>query len=61
MSLSPLAAEEVRLSALDLSRIQQAKGKPGMDRSTTGKPLSIAAREFTHGLGTHAPSVLHLD
>jgi len=56
-----LAAGEVRLSALDLTRVQQGSGKPGVDRSTKGKPLSIAAREYTHGLGTHAPSVLHLD
>ena len=61
------AAEEVRLSSLDLSHVQQGEGIPGMDVSTKGRPdakgksLSIAGREYTHGLGTRAPSVLHLD
>ncbi len=55
------AAEEVRLSALDLGHMQQSSGKPGVDRSTKGEPLRIAAREYAHGLGTHAPSALHLD
>ena len=59
--LSHAAAEEVRLSALDLSRTQQGNGKPGTDHSTTGKPLRIAGQAFTHGLGTSAPSILHLD
>jgi len=66
VSLLPLAvtlsaAEEVRLSSLNLSHVQQGEGKPRVDRSTKGKPLSIAARTYTHGLGTQAPSVLHLD
>jgi len=56
-----ISAEEVRLSALDLSRTQQGNGKPGMDRSTDGKPLRIAGQAFAHGLGTSAPSILHLD
>ena len=36
------AGETVRLSALDLSRAQQGKGKPGVDRSATGKGLRDA-------------------
>ncbi|KAB2639380.1 MAG: hypothetical protein DVB26_06965 [Verrucomicrobia bacterium] len=55
------AAEEVRLSALNLSRTQQGTGKPGTDHSTDGKPLRIAGQAFAHGLGTNAPSLLHLD
>ena len=54
------AAQEVHLSALDLSRTQQGNGKPGTDRSAGGKPLCIAGQAFAHGLGTCAPSILHL-
>jgi hypothetical protein len=54
-------AEEVSLSSLDLSRVQQGNGKPGVNRSVDGKPLGIAGHEYKQGLGTHAPSILHLD
>ena len=58
--ISLSAVEDVRLSSLDLSRMQQGDGKPGIDRSFDGKPLRIAGQDFAHGVGTHAPSVLHL-
>jgi hypothetical protein len=61
LASSAAAVENVRLSALDLTRAQQGDGKPGVDRSVKGKTLRIAGREYTHGFGTHAPSVLHLD
>lgn len=66
MSLASLgailsAAEDVRLSSLDLSHMQQGKGKPLADHATNGKPLSIAGHEYTHGVFTHAPSVLHVN
>ncbi len=54
------AVEEVRLSALDLSRIQQAVGKPGIDRTFDDKPLCIAGHDYANGLGTHAPSALYV-
>ncbi len=60
LSAGAATAEEVRLSALDLARVQQGEGKPGCDKSTQGKPLRIAGQEFKHGLGTQAPSVVHL-
>lgn len=55
------AADDVRLSSLDLSRAQQGNGKPGVDQTVDGKPLRIAGHQYAHGFGTHAPSVLHLD
>ena len=61
LAASASASEEVRLSSLDLARVQQGNGKPGLDRSVDGKPLCIAGHEYKHGLGTHAPSVVHLD
>ncbi len=66
-AVSPLKAmEEVRLSSLDLNRIQQRDGTPGVDQAASGrkeaaKPLSIAGKTYEHGCGTQAPSVLHLD
>ncbi|MCX6874784.1 MAG: NPCBM/NEW2 domain-containing protein [Verrucomicrobia bacterium] len=61
LAASAATAEEVRLSSLDLSRVQQGNGKPGLDRAVDGKPLRIAGREYAHGFGTHAPSIVHLD
>jgi len=55
------AAEEVRLSSLDLGLAQQGWGKPGIDRSVEGKRLRIAGRDYAHGYGTHAPGEVHLD
>lgn len=60
LAASTVAAEEVRLSSLDLNRAQQSGGKPGVDRSVNGKPLRIAGQDFAHGFGTSAPSTIHL-
>lgn len=54
-------AEEVRLSSLDLRHVQQRDGKPAADLAVGGKPLAIAGKGYAHGVGTQAPSVLHLD
>ena len=61
MAANVSAAEEVRLSSLDLSRVQQGREKPKADHSVDGKPMRIAGQQFTHGLGTHAPSVVHVN
>ncbi len=60
-SVIPLQAEEIRLSALDLSKMTQGYGKPGQDKSAAGLPLKIAGREFKHGVGTHAPSLFYVN
>lgn len=57
---SASALEQVWLSSLDLSRVQQGSGKPGADQSVNKQPLCIAGRKYSHGLGTSAPSVLHI-
>jgi len=54
-------AEDVRLSSLDLSHVQQGREKPKADHSVEGKPMRIAGQEFTHGLGTHGPSAVHVN
>jgi alpha-galactosidase len=55
------AADEIRLSSLDLSAATQGWGSPRADRSVEGNPLSIASRRYDHGFGTHADSRLVLD
>ncbi len=50
------AAETVWLGSLDLSHVRQGWGQALADKAVTGKPLSIAARKFEHGVGTHASS-----
>lgn len=54
------SSQDVRLSSLDLGRAQQSSGKPGVDRSFDGKPMTIAGQAFSHGFGTHASSELHI-
>ncbi len=55
------AAETVWLSSLDLAAVTQGWGKPQVDKSVTGKPLSIAGKTFERGLGTHADSLVRLE
>lgn len=45
----------VWLSDLDLSSLRPGWGKPQRNRSVTKKPMTIAGRTFTRGVGTHAP------
>jgi alpha-galactosidase len=61
VSVIPLQAEEIRLSALDLSKMTQGYGKPGQDKSVAGLPLKIAGRELKHGVGTPAPSLFYVN
>jgi len=55
------AAEPVRLSSLDLSKMRQGWGKPQVNRSIREKPLAIGGKRFEHGVGTHANSVVWID
>ncbi|MGC8640254.1 MAG: NPCBM/NEW2 domain-containing protein [Isosphaeraceae bacterium] len=55
------AADEIRLSALDLSAAAQGWGSPGKNRSVDGRSLSVGGRRFAHGFGTHADSRLVVD
>ncbi|MGO8747550.1 MAG: NPCBM/NEW2 domain-containing protein [Thermoguttaceae bacterium] len=54
-------AETVWLSSLDLTKMSSGWGKTLADKAVQGMPMSIAGRTFRHGVGTHAPSVMHLD
>lgn len=51
----------VGISSLDLSAISQGWGKPQADKSVGGKPMTIAGRSFSHGIGTHAHSEFSID
>ena len=48
------------LSSLELSKVHQDWGTAGRDRSVDGRPISIGGKKFTHGVGTHATSVIRL-
>ena len=61
IALPAPAAETVWLSSLDVSKTVQGWGQPQVDRSVTGKPLSIAGQQFARGLGTHAISTLAIE
>lgn len=51
----------VRLDSLDLSKMEQAWGKPRKDRSVERRPLTIGGKTFEHGVGTHADSEMVID
>jgi alpha-galactosidase len=53
--------ETIPLTSLDLSKIQQGWGKPQIDKSVTGKPMTIAGKVYKTGLGTHSISQLEID
>lgn len=52
------AQSTVWLDKLDLSVTTQGHGKPGINTSVDGKPLTIAGEVFKRGFGTHAESSL---
>jgi len=51
------AADETPLSDVGIDSIQQDFGKPQVDHSVDGNPLTIAGTSYPHGVGTHAASV----
>jgi alpha-galactosidase len=53
-------SETIKLSSLDLSGTRQGWGKAQIDKSVTGKELSIAGKKYTNGVGTHANSTIRL-
>jgi len=52
-SVCAWGTETVDLASLDLSKMQQDWGSPGVNRSVDGHDLSIAGRKFSQGVGTH--------
>jgi alpha-galactosidase len=54
-------ADEVWLSTLDLSRIEQDWGRAQADQSVEGQPLRIGGRTFDHGIGSHANSSIPIE
>jgi alpha-galactosidase len=61
LSTSHLIAEAVPLSTLDLKQMTSGWGVPKADRAIGGGQLRIAGKEFAHGVGTHANSLLRVD
>ncbi len=54
------AAEETRLSSLDLKQMTSGWGKALPDHSVDANKLRIAGAEYAHGVGTHAESVMRV-
>ena len=52
------AQSTVWLDQLDLTMATQGHGKPGINTSVDGKPITIAGDVFKRGFGTHAESSL---
>ena len=55
------AADTVALTSLDLSWVEQGWGKPSVDKTVDGHPLTIGGHHFEHGLGTHSPGLFLID
>jgi alpha-galactosidase len=51
----------IPLTSLDLNFLTQGWGKPQIDKSVTGKQLSIAGTSYKTGLGTHSFSQIDID
>jgi len=50
----------IPLGQLDLTKMRQGFAKPRVDASVDGTSLTIAGRQFAHGVGTHADSILQI-
>ena len=53
-------AETVWLDELDIGLATCGWGRPRRNRSTEGRPLTIAGRTFDRGVGTHAPGIFRI-
>jgi alpha-galactosidase len=51
----------IPLTSLDLNMMVQGWGKPQIDKSVTGKQLSVAGKVFATGVGTHSVSRIDLN
>jgi alpha-galactosidase len=56
-----LPVRTVHLSELDISKMTAGWGETQADKSIQGRELTIAGQTFTHGVGTHANSVMYID
>jgi alpha-galactosidase len=53
--------EEVLISSLNVSRIEQGWGEGRSNRSVGNQKLTVAGRVFENGVGTHANSIIPLE
>src|SRR6266496_3712027 len=60
LASTAVATETVWLDTLDLTTMQQGRGRPQVNRSMTEKPLSLGGKAFERGVGTHANSAYRL-
>lgn len=55
---SPIHAENVSVSSLDLEKMQQDYERPSANLSIDRRPLTLGGKKFSDGIGTHANSTL---
>jgi len=55
------SSEDVWISSLDVSRIEQGWGEARANRSVDNRRLTVAGRVFQQGVGTHANSTIPLE
>ena len=61
LSVPTARADTAAVADLGVDRVAQDWGKPMLDKSVDGHPLTIAGHAYDHGLGTHAASSWTLD
>jgi len=54
--LASIHPGETKIGDMKIESVSQGWGAPQLDRSVTGRPLTIAGESFRSGIGTHAIS-----
>lgn len=55
------SAKEVWLGDLDIRKIKVGAGSPKKNKCYSGWPIAVGGQTFTHGVGVHANSSMHID
>src|SRR5690606_31899156 len=60
-AVSPSFAEGIPVSSLDLSKMTQGWGNPGINQSVLGTSITITGQDYESGVGTHSTSRLFIN
>ncbi len=60
LGLLALQMRTVELSTLDLTTMSNGWGRPRVDASIEGRPLTLGGRKYRQGIGAHSPCRLNL-
>ena len=61
VSTNTPVAQDVWISSLDVTRIEQGYGEGRADRSVDNRRLTVAGQAYPNGVGTHANSIISLE